>query len=378
MAKLGTKQRPAIVRVQTEARAKEVATVFNEHGWHFILGIEPDKSENISDLKRLLKTQKSTKTKKVDGRKISVIDHKPRSQRKNSPPFRTAHSRVQKPRRSSRAEKVGDEKYEYAAKTNLAILPALITGALSAFFLIKFLSTMSLWYLILLIAPFLFFLIFANIFILSTRVVIQGGTITILHRTKKPSTAKITDALYQVILKNGKMTEFKFKMDDRQRIVNVIPAFYENGDKLLQQLTDIINQEEIDVDIIEKEKASEQYSMVKRFQRRKIARMIKKHRDKKNLVMGVSWYRPEQWELLKEIVEDKENFDKTYEQSCMESEKKIRQLEAQGLRPVKVEVDVEEMIAWCSDQGLSVTPENRTKFMMTKLKELVNQGIVKP
>ena len=106
--------------------------------------------------------------------------------------------------------------------------------------------------------------------------------------------------------------------------------------------------------------------------------MIKKHRDKKNLVMGVSWYRPEQWELLKEIVEDKENFDKTYEQSCMESEKKIRQLEAQGLRPVKVEADVEEMIAWCSDQGLSVTPENRTKFMMTKLKELVNQGIVKP
>lgn len=85
----------------------------------------------------------------------------------------------------------------------------------------------------------------------------------------------------------------------------------------------------------------------------------------------------QRWWLLKEIAEDKENFDETYEQSCMESEKKIRQLEAQGLRPVKVEVDVEEMIAWCSDQGLSVTPENRTKFMMTKLKELVNQGIVK-
>ena len=53
MAKLGTKQRPAIVRVQTEARAKEIVSVFNEHGWQFILGIEPDKPENISDLKRL-------------------------------------------------------------------------------------------------------------------------------------------------------------------------------------------------------------------------------------------------------------------------------------------------------------------------------------
>ena len=94
--------------------------------------------------------------------------------------------------------------------------------------------------------------------------------------------------------------------------------------------------------------------------------------------MGVTWYRPKQWEFLKGIVEGKENFDETYEQSCVESEKKIKQLEVQGLRPVKVEVDVEEMLTWCTDQGLSVTPENRTKYMMTKLRELVNQGIVKP
>jgi hypothetical protein len=94
--------------------------------------------------------------------------------------------------------------------------------------------------------------------------------------------------------------------------------------------------------------------------------------------MGVTWYRPDQWERLREIVEDKENFDKTYEESRLDSENQIKQLESQGLRPVKVEVDVEEMIKWCSDQGLSVTPETRTKFMMTKLRELVKNGIVKP
>jgi len=59
MAKLGTKQRPAIVRVQTEARAQEVASVFAEHGWQFIIGVEPDKPENIADLTRLLKTKRS-------------------------------------------------------------------------------------------------------------------------------------------------------------------------------------------------------------------------------------------------------------------------------------------------------------------------------
>ena len=94
--------------------------------------------------------------------------------------------------------------------------------------------------------------------------------------------------------------------------------------------------------------------------------------------MGVTWYRPEQWELLQQAVEDKEHFDMTYEESVLDSESKIKQLEAQGLRPVKVEADVEEMLTWCADQGLPITPENRTKFMMTKLRKLVNQGIVKP
>jgi len=117
---------------------------------------------------------------------------------------------------------------------------------------------------------------------------------------------------------------------------------------------------------------------MKHLQRWKMARAIKKHRDNKSLVMGVTWYRPEQWERLREIVEDKENFDKTYEESRLDSETQIKQLESQGLRPVKVEVDVEEMIKWCSDQGLSVTPETRTKYTITKLRELVKNGIVKP
>ena len=63
--------------------------------------------------------------------------------------------------------------------------------------------------------------------------------------------------------------------------------------------------------------------MIKRLQQWKMARTIKKHRDNKNLVMGVTWYRPEQWHLLQEISEDKENFAKTYEESLVDSENKM-------------------------------------------------------
>ena len=118
--------------------------------------------------------------------------------------------------------------------------------------------------------------------------------------------------------------------------------------------------------------------VLKRLRQWKMLQTIKEHRDNKNLVMGVTCYRAEQWHRLREISEDKEHFDKTYEESRLDSENKIKQLEAQGYRPVKVEVDVEEMLTWCSTQGLAVTPETRTKFTMTKLRELVNNGIIKP
>ena len=54
MAKLGTKKRPAIVHVETEARAGEVMELCTSNGWQVVVGIEPDKPEDISDLRKLM------------------------------------------------------------------------------------------------------------------------------------------------------------------------------------------------------------------------------------------------------------------------------------------------------------------------------------
>ena len=67
MAKLGSKKRPAIARVQSMTRAQEIIKLCNEHGWQVIAGIEPDKPEDISDVKKLLKS--GGKEKKVKGRR---------------------------------------------------------------------------------------------------------------------------------------------------------------------------------------------------------------------------------------------------------------------------------------------------------------------
>ena len=65
MAKLGTDKKPAIVRVQNEHRAQEVSSIFDKNGWIFILGIEPDKPEDISDLDKLLNPLKPVQSEKV-------------------------------------------------------------------------------------------------------------------------------------------------------------------------------------------------------------------------------------------------------------------------------------------------------------------------
>jgi len=54
MAKLGTSKKPAVVRVQTQKKAAEIVASCDKHGIKVIVGIEPDKPEDISDVERVL------------------------------------------------------------------------------------------------------------------------------------------------------------------------------------------------------------------------------------------------------------------------------------------------------------------------------------
>ena len=67
-AKLGTKKRPAVVNVQTEERLKEVSSKFEENGWIYTIGLEPDKPEDITDLEILLNPPKTRTAEKKIGR----------------------------------------------------------------------------------------------------------------------------------------------------------------------------------------------------------------------------------------------------------------------------------------------------------------------
>jgi SWIM/SEC-C metal-binding protein len=67
-AKLGTEKNPALVRVQTEKRLKEVAAIFEKNGWEYTIGLEPEKPEDITDLEILLNPTKPKIAEKKVGR----------------------------------------------------------------------------------------------------------------------------------------------------------------------------------------------------------------------------------------------------------------------------------------------------------------------
>jgi len=54
VARSGSKARPAILRVQSLARAEELTLLAEAHGIQVIVGVEPDQPEDISDLTRIL------------------------------------------------------------------------------------------------------------------------------------------------------------------------------------------------------------------------------------------------------------------------------------------------------------------------------------
>ena len=66
MAKLGTKKRPIIVRVNTDETAQYVVEKCTEHNWQYILGFEEDKPEDISDLEKLLNPVKPVASDKIN------------------------------------------------------------------------------------------------------------------------------------------------------------------------------------------------------------------------------------------------------------------------------------------------------------------------
>jgi len=85
-------------------------------------------------------------------------------------------------------------------------------------------------------------------------------------------------------------------------------------------------------------------------------------------VIGVAWYRPEQWDRLLQIAADREVLEDTFEEWKVIAEESLKKF-ARGYHLRKVDIDVEELLGWCNAHNRPVDGAARSEFAAEKLRE---------
>lgn len=95
--------------------------------------------------------------------------------------------------------------------------------------------------------------------------------------------------------------------------------------------------------------------------------------EEEKQVIGIAWFQPEQWDRLVEISEDRDALDDSYEDWRENANGVIHQIRKSGNLVKKVKLDLEELILWCNEKGISVNGEARAEFISIQVRQLENQ-----
>jgi hypothetical protein len=91
---------------------------------------------------------------------------------------------------------------------------------------------------------------------------------------------------------------------------------------------------------------------------------------KPEVVAGIAWFRANQWQLLRSLATDAEDLEETHEEWVKIAEKTIEDLARQGVLAQKVDVDVNELQAWCSAQNRPLDSSARAAYAAAHLRDL--------
>jgi trans-aconitate methyltransferase len=83
----------------------------------------------------------------------------------------------------------------------------------------------------------------------------------------------------------------------------------------------------------------------------------------KKLVVGIGFYKREQWHLLREAAVDSDILETTYDGWLEVLDSSVERIRTHGLEPELIDVDVEELMAFCKERRLPNTAGARAKFV---------------
>ncbi len=79
-------------------------------------------------------------------------------------------------------------------------------------------------------------------------------------------------------------------------------------------------------------------------------------------VVGMCWYKPEHFLLMRAMFEDGDGLHKTYEEWLSAAELGRKHLESGGVKVVCVDLDPDAFPKWCRDKGMKLNAQARTAY----------------
>ena len=88
------------------------------------------------------------------------------------------------------------------------------------------------------------------------------------------------------------------------------------------------------------------------------------------MLIGIGFYRRDQYPLLLETANDRDKLEDTYDEWLNTLKKGLKRFKSKGIKPIKVDVDMNELLAFCKEYGLENNGETRSQFFA----QLLQQG----
>jgi hypothetical protein len=89
----------------------------------------------------------------------------------------------------------------------------------------------------------------------------------------------------------------------------------------------------------------------------------------REVVLGIAWFRPDQWELLRSLSADSDVLEPTHAEWEKLAQRTVRDLACQGILARRVDVDVEHLHAWCEVQQRPLDASARAAYAAERLRD---------
>jgi hypothetical protein len=93
-------------------------------------------------------------------------------------------------------------------------------------------------------------------------------------------------------------------------------------------------------------------------------------------ILGIAWYRREDYPILLNLFSDRAILPATYDDWFKRAENLMDQLKTSGFAFQRVYIDPQTFPAWCAARGLDVNAEARSRFASESVAG-INQGPIK-